>query len=379
MPPEPRVSLITAVRDGARTIAATLASVRAQTEPDWEHLVIDDGSTDATPALVAAAADPRLRYVRQSPQGASAARNRGLALARGACLLFLDADDWLLPHALRAHLDHLDRHPACGVSVADGHFCRDDGTPIASFSARRGPIPPPAGLLAGLLVNPGLVAAPVAVMVRAQIVRTHGIRFDPELTLGEDSLFWIEVARHARFGFLDTVTCGYRWHAGNTSLRSTPDERRRAYAQLASKVLAAPYFAPLPAGARAAFLQRVLIDALGDDVEAQQRLIASPAFTALPPATRARLLRLAASEHLIGDRAHAAAGQWLRAARRLAPRDPIAHVLALLLAVHPRLVRLAIRVRRRQIPTVADPLWQHGAGSADRPATPASPTYGSTP
>jgi hypothetical protein len=256
------------------------------------------------------------------------------------------------------------------VSVSDGHFCTDDGRPITTFSARRGPVPA-AGMLAGLLLNPGLVAAPLAAMVRAAVVHAHGIRFAPGLTLREDTLFWIEVAHHAPFDFLDVVTCGYRWHPGNTTLRAPAVVRRAQYEQFAARVLAAPYFAALPEFVRERFLQVVLTDALADRADAQARLIESPPFAALSAAARARLLRLTASEHLLSLDAVEAARTWIHQARRLAPRDPIAQALAALLAIHPRLAQLAVRVRRSRHRQIDDSLWRYAATASEGAAPPA--------
>jgi len=95
----PLVSIVTPVYNAARWLPETLASVRAQTFTDWEHLLVDDGSTDDSAAMIALAAarDPRIRLLR-TPQnsGPSAARNRALDAAQGRFIALLDADDlWL--------------------------------------------------------------------------------------------------------------------------------------------------------------------------------------------------------------------------------------------------------------------------------------------
>lgn len=99
----PTVSIVTAVFNGARHIEETLDSVAAQTLADWEHLVVDDASTDESARIVAARAerDSRLRLISQPEnRGALAARNRALAAARGRYVAFLDADDLWLPDKL---------------------------------------------------------------------------------------------------------------------------------------------------------------------------------------------------------------------------------------------------------------------------------------
>jgi hypothetical protein len=97
----PAVSAIVPLYNAQHWVRDTLASLRAQTLPAWEAWVIDDGSTDEGPAIVAALAqqDARIRLVRQPNGGVAAARNHGLSLARGEFVHFLDSDDLLEPEA----------------------------------------------------------------------------------------------------------------------------------------------------------------------------------------------------------------------------------------------------------------------------------------
>jgi glycosyltransferase involved in cell wall biosynthesis len=102
----PLISLIMTVRDGARYIAQAIESVRAQSFGDWELVVWDDGSSDATPAIVRSCAlnDPRIRVFGGEPRGRRRALVEAHRHARGSYLGWLDADDWLAPEALaRTH------------------------------------------------------------------------------------------------------------------------------------------------------------------------------------------------------------------------------------------------------------------------------------
>ena len=92
-----RTSVIIAARDAEHTLGETLDSLLAQTDPDWEALVVDDGSTDATADIIAAyaARDDRIAALASTGLGASTARNLALARAEGDRLLFLDSDDWI--------------------------------------------------------------------------------------------------------------------------------------------------------------------------------------------------------------------------------------------------------------------------------------------
>src|SRR6266508_5717575 len=94
-----RVSVIIPAHNAAATIAETLDSLCAQTYTDWEAIVVDDGSSDATASVVEsyAARDARIQLIRQPQAGVSEARNAGVRLARFDWLLFHDFDDWILP------------------------------------------------------------------------------------------------------------------------------------------------------------------------------------------------------------------------------------------------------------------------------------------
>ena len=99
----PSVSVIVPVYQAEEFLNACVASVTAQTFFDWELLLVDDGCTDASPALcdACAAADSRVRVIhKQQNAGVSEARNTGLREAQGTCIAFLDADDRLEPTAL---------------------------------------------------------------------------------------------------------------------------------------------------------------------------------------------------------------------------------------------------------------------------------------
>src|SRR2546430_12880156 len=86
------VSVIVPTYNRRETIQAAIASVQRQTFTDWELIVVDDGSTDDTAALIEGS-DPRLVLIRQKNQGVNAARNNGMLSARGQYIAFLDSDE----------------------------------------------------------------------------------------------------------------------------------------------------------------------------------------------------------------------------------------------------------------------------------------------
>jgi glycosyltransferase involved in cell wall biosynthesis len=99
------------VYNGEPYLGQALESVLGQTYDDLEAVVVDDGSTDGTPAILAACADPRVRIVRQENRGLTRALNRGLGMARGEYVARQDADDVSLPGRLARQVAFLDAHP----------------------------------------------------------------------------------------------------------------------------------------------------------------------------------------------------------------------------------------------------------------------------
>ncbi|MFW2829710.1 glycosyltransferase family 2 protein [Sphingomonas sp. ID0503] len=122
------VSVIVPLHDNAATIQTALHSLLAQTHANLDIIVVDDRSRDDGPQRVASLADPRIRLIRnKGPRGAAAARNAGLAEARGTFIAFHDADDWAHPERIARQLGRM----GSAGSVA-GHFRMDeDGMPIA--------------------------------------------------------------------------------------------------------------------------------------------------------------------------------------------------------------------------------------------------------
>ena len=117
----PRVSVLVPAYNAAGYLRYALDSVLAQSYADWEIVLVDDGSTDDTGALVdsyRARLQDKLRYIHQSNRGLPAARNSGIRAARGEFIALLDADDVWLPHRLERSIQALDAEPAAGLAHA---------------------------------------------------------------------------------------------------------------------------------------------------------------------------------------------------------------------------------------------------------------------
>lgn len=114
----PKISIIIPVYNGENTIRETLDSVFAQTFQDWELIISNDGSTDRTLEMVEAISDSRLRIISDTNAGLSESRNRGIRIAKGEYISFLDADDLWSSDKLEAQLQALENNPQAAVAYS---------------------------------------------------------------------------------------------------------------------------------------------------------------------------------------------------------------------------------------------------------------------
>lgn len=196
------VSLIVAVRDGARYLADALRSAVDQTVPPTEVIVVDDGSTDGS-AEVAAASVPSARVLEQPPTGYAAAVNRGVSVASAPVLAFLDADDRWAPDGLALRLDRLADIDAPDVVVgATRNYLSPDLTEAEASGIRFHERPFRAEVLA-------------ASLIRAEAFGRVG-PLDEDLRTGA-AIDWISRARAAgtTFAHVDDVVLHRRIHVAN--------------------------------------------------------------------------------------------------------------------------------------------------------------------
>ena len=181
----PLVSVIVPVYNYGHFLAKAAESLIAQTEKDWECLLVDDGSSDST-ALVCeelVRRDSRFRYFFQSHRGLPAARNRGLREASGRFIQFLDADDWLEPGKLSHQISFLKAHPEIDLVYSDALY--DDGRAAVFFWGKR------SDFLAALARQN--IAAVNSFLVRKSAAEEAGT-FDESLGAYEDWDFWLRCA-----------------------------------------------------------------------------------------------------------------------------------------------------------------------------------------
>jgi glycosyltransferase involved in cell wall biosynthesis len=219
------VSVIIPCFNHAAYLEQALASVRAQSRVPDEIIVVDDGSSDGSGAIAARFA-PQVRLVTQMNQGIGAARNTGLAAARGTVIAFLDADDLWPAESLKLRLDRLDAAPAvdCVFGKIE-HFLSPEVDPVTA---------------AGLHCPPGQTAARFAgaMVVRRSVFERIGL-FNPDLRVGE-TMDWIARLSEAAIptAAIDALVMRRRIHGANTVIRermSQSDYLRVLKASLARK------------------------------------------------------------------------------------------------------------------------------------------------
>ena len=185
----PAVSVIVPAYNGAWCVARAIDSVIAQTFPDFELIVVDDGSTDDTAAVLNAYGD-RLRVVRKTNGGLSSARNAGIAAARGHHVAFLDADDWWLPDKLAFQVALMEANPELVFCSTAARIESPDGEVLGEWACGRSPL---STLEAIFAANAFVAGSGSAVLARRDVfTRTGG--FDEHLRSLEDIDMWMRLA-----------------------------------------------------------------------------------------------------------------------------------------------------------------------------------------
>lgn len=223
----PSVSVVIPTFNRARFLPAAVQSVRDQTWPCLEIIIVDDGSSDDTEQMVAGLGGD-VRYIRQANAGPASARNRGIEAARGDLVAFLDTDDRWLPEKLARQVAILEREPSVALVSADMAIEDSAGTRwFDSNFAHRGlakrfteldgrPIPDAPRLL--LKVN---FINTSTVLVRRSVLRETG-SFDTRLRYGEDLELWLRIAARHRIACEPTVQEIRVEHAANVTKSVEP-------------------------------------------------------------------------------------------------------------------------------------------------------------
>lgn len=220
----PQVSVLIPAHNAATTLHASVRSILRQSWTNLEVIVVDDGSTDETAAVVErlAASDTRVRLFHQPNQGIAAALNAGLRECSGRYVARMDADDISLPWRIRRQVDFMERHPTVAAS----------GTGVLPFQNRPFRIGVPAlfpedsqGIHTRLMFNPPIMH-PTAI-IRREIVDTEEF-YDSTMPEAQDYALWTRLARRHRLSNISDICLFYRRSSGSISQSRRAQQQARA-------------------------------------------------------------------------------------------------------------------------------------------------------
>lgn len=209
----PRVSVVIASYNSADFLEAAVRSVLAQTIDDLEVVVVDDGSTDDTPAMAEELCeDPRLKWIRQDNGGQANAKNRGIRESSAPIVGFCDADDAWHPRKLELQLPYFNG-PQVGVVYSREQRFMDgpEGRVLVNGSTER----PHSGRITEALFVENFVPFGTALVRRPCFEACGG--FDESLRMGIDWQLWLRISLEHEFRFVDEVTYFYRVWEGQMS------------------------------------------------------------------------------------------------------------------------------------------------------------------
>ncbi|MDT8377785.1 MAG: glycosyltransferase [Desulfotignum sp.] len=215
----PQISVIIPSFNRAWTLAHAIDSVLAQTVAPKEIIVVDDGSTDHTPKVLAAYGDS-IRVLVQPNKGVSCARNLGIRHSTGEFVALLDSDDQWKPEKLACQTAFFMDHPGALICQTEEIWIRN-GVRVNPRKKHRKP--------SGLIFEPSLhlcLVSPSAVMIKKKLFERKGM-FRPDFPVCEDYEFWLRVSVDTPIHLIDTaLTVKYGGHADQLSRRHSQDRFR---------------------------------------------------------------------------------------------------------------------------------------------------------
>lgn len=343
--PNPLVSVMMPAYNAGEYIASAIESVLGQHQANLELIVVDDGSRDDTAAIVRGFSDPRIVFVQQVNGGEAAARNKALDHVRGRYIAFLDADDLHTPEHLELTVRYLEEHPDRDAVYTDGYYIDRAGVRGQPLSTqRRGPFE---GRIYDEVVRASDVfGPPICVVLRTELVRRAGLRFDTRIVIGPDWDFLVRVADLGRFGYLEEKTCLYRVHETNISVQ-VDQSRRFGYLTLCREnAVRMRSFGACAEDVKAAVFYDLLVHLPDRQYDRRLAITQWEEFKGLLPATRAWLYRMIAGNAIVDGAEDRVIQHCLDMSCQLLPRDWKGRLLTAAYRVHPGISRALLRVKR---------------------------------
>lgn len=227
----PAISVIIPTYNRAQLVEMAVQSVLAQTFRDYEVIVVDDGSTDETEAVVAGLG-PQVRYLRRANQGPSVARNTGISAARGAYISFLDSDDVFRPQNLELLLEQFGRNPGAAIvhgwaETVDhaGRKVQWSRPKLKGYAYRN-----------YLFSNP----TPIGTLLARRDCFADGNLFDPSLPIYEDWDLWLRLSFSHEFDYVPAVIADVVFQSARRNTRYPPAQVAETVRAIYAKLLDDP-------------------------------------------------------------------------------------------------------------------------------------------
>ncbi len=215
----PKVSIITPVYNGEKYLKQSLESIQSQSYKDFEHIIVDDGSSDNSAAIIREIS-PHATYIYQKNKGQAAAVNTGLRATRGEYVGFCDQDDWWLPEKLKRQVAFLDAHPDIDLVYCDAFLGDGKGTVMETTWMQSRQVSFCAGSYqqcAARLFKRNFIAAPLVVLMRRSIFDRQGL-LNERFSSAYDYDYWFRMLEAGMaFGALREPLAVWRTHLGQES------------------------------------------------------------------------------------------------------------------------------------------------------------------
>ncbi|MFC1480541.1 glycosyltransferase [Candidatus Omnitrophota bacterium] len=202
---DPLVSVIMPVYNGEKVIKKSLDSIIDQTFKDFELIIVDDGSTDSTSAILKEYG-PHIVYYRQENHGFSHAISKGISLARGKYLSFIGQDDIYLPQKLKSQVKILEDESACVLAHSSAIFIDENDNELYHWGGYRGIYRwvrkeknNIKNLFYYLYINDNFIVHPSVMLRKSVLAEFDEFPFDPDLEIGSDYFLYLKLAYKHRF------------------------------------------------------------------------------------------------------------------------------------------------------------------------------------
>ena len=221
----PKVTVLMPVYNGERYLKEAIESVLAQDFPDFEFLIINDGSTDSSGAIISSYTDPRIRTVDNGENiGLVNTLNKGLELASGEYIARMDCDDICIKNRLSVQVKLMDGNKELGASGSFYRLLRNNKKAIADFPLTNEEIK------CFMVFNCPL--AHPSVIIRTSLIKKHNLYYSSEFTHSEDYNLWSDISQYAQLANVSEVLLDYRVHenqiTGNAKFLAVKNESLNA-------------------------------------------------------------------------------------------------------------------------------------------------------